>query len=131
MAEKKLQKSSSKTIPRIAKHEEEKFMAFIKQVEIGSYDKLDASHITEVLAQRKQVNEFIHEENMQEHERFKIIQRDSLAQLIVVIAFALIILVMVAIVDKNYLPEALSLVVGFIGGFGVGKTFKEYSRKEN
>ena len=51
-------------------------MAIMRQIESSSFDKMDGAHITEVLAQRRQVREYIHEENMQEHERYKFSKMD-------------------------------------------------------
>ncbi|MEK7592867.1 MAG: hypothetical protein AAB508_05775 [Patescibacteria group bacterium] len=116
--------------PKIERADEEKFMAIMRQIESSSFDKMDGAHITEVLAQRRQVREYIHEENMQEHERYKILQKNGLIQLIIIILFALIILSMVAIVDKSYFPQAITLIIGFLGGFGVGKSIKEPQKND-
>ncbi|MBI5613570.1 hypothetical protein HY947_01475 [Candidatus Gottesmanbacteria bacterium] len=117
--------------PKIEREDEEKLMAIMRQIESSSFDKMDSEHITEVLAQRRQVREYIHEENMQEHERFKILQKNGLVHLIIIILFALIILLMVVFVDKSYFPQAITLIIGFLGGFGVGKSIKDPQKNEN
>lgn len=116
---------------KISSVEEEKFMAIMKQVEGASISNLSEGHITEVLSLRRKIGEYIHNENMQEHERFKIIQTNSLIQLCILLGFAIIVLALVSYVDKNYLPQAITLIIGFVGGFGLGKTVKEPSGKKN
>lgn len=130
MPSRKVQKTP-KTIPLITTQDEEKLTMIMKQIERGSFENMDATQITEVLSQKRQVNEYIHEENMQEHERFKILQRNAIVQWGVIVVFALIIFLVVAVVDKSYMPQALTLIIGFIGGFGIGKTFKEPQNKKD
>ncbi len=111
-------------LPKISSTEEEKFMAIMNMVGESSLNNLSPENISEVLSQRRKIGEYIHEENMQEHERFKIIQNIGLIQFVLLILFAIVILVLVAVVDKTYLPQALTLIIGFIGGFGIGKSQK-------
>lgn len=75
------QLSSTQKPPHITHVEEEKFMAIMRQIGDDSLNNLSEGNITEVINQRKKIAEYIHEENMQEHERFKIIQQNSLIQL--------------------------------------------------
>lgn len=91
---------------------------------------MTGEHITEVISQRGKIADYIHEENMQEHERFKMLQTNTLVQLVVLLVFGVIILVLIAFVDKSYLPQALTLIFGFIGGFGLGRTFKDTTSKK-
>jgi len=58
---------------------------------------------------------------MQSHERFKISQRNRLVIWVGVIIFVIFILLLVAITMKEYLPEALRIVVAFLGGIGIGR----------
>ena len=111
--------------PQISSVEEEKFMAIMRQIGDSSLTNLSEQHISEVLIQRAKISEYIHNENMQEHERFKILQRNSLVELGSLLLFALIVLGLVAFTDKSYMPQALTLIIGFIGGFGLGKTRRD------
>lgn len=117
--------------PKISHVEEEKFMAIMRQISDASLDNLSGDHITEVINQRGKIADYIHEENMQEHERFKLVQKNSLIQLGCLLGFAVVILILIAFVNKDYLPQALTLIIGFIGGFGVGKTLKEPANKKD
>lgn len=123
--------TKASTPPSMSEQEEEKLTMIMRQIERGSYQNMDASHITEVLSQKRQVNDYIHEENMQEHQRFKMLQINSLIQLGILLSFAILVLGLVAFVDKTYLPQALTLIIGFVGGFGVGKTFKGPNSKKD
>src|SRR4030042_4670166 len=125
----KLRRENAKAIDekpkKISQVEEEKFMAIMRQVGDTNLSNLSGKHITEVLSQRRKIGEYIHTENMQEHERFKILQRNSLIQLGSILLFAIVILGLISVVDKTYLPQALTLIIGFVGGFGVGKSSKD------
>lgn len=117
-------------LPQISSIEEEKFIAILRQVEGGNLTNLSDEHIDEVLSQRRQINEYTHNENMQEHERFRIRQRNALIQLSLLLVFAIVVLLLVAIIDKSYLPQALTLIIGFVGGYGVGKAVKDPQTKK-
>ncbi len=123
--------SHSQKPPKISSIEEEKFMTIMKQIGDNTFNDLSAKDMTEVINQRGKIVEYVHEENMQEHERFKIIQTSSLIQLGALLGFAIIVLCLVAFVDKAYLPQALTLIIGFVGGFGVGKTLKDPQNKKD
>lgn len=116
--------------PKISHVEEEKFMAIMRQIGDNSLNNLSSENMTEVIKQRGKIADYIHEENMQEHQKFKIIQRNSLIQLGGLLGFAVIVIGLVGFVDRSYLPQALTLIIGFVGGFGVGKTFKEPTSKK-
>ena len=123
-----LGKSSNKTprtkLPALTE-EERKFAMIIRDIGKGDSDKMTEAHITEVQSQRKEIIGYIHEENMQSHERYKIEQSNTLIKLGGIIAFAVFILVLVALRMPNYLPQTLTLVVGFVGGFGLGKSMRD------
>lgn len=121
---------SAENIPQISSIEEEKFIAIMRQIEGNSLTNLSESHITEVLEQRRKIAEYVHSENMQDHERFKISQNNSLIQLGILLLFALIVLGLVAYVDKSYFPQSLTLLFGFISGFGVGKTMRDSTSRK-
>src|SRR5436190_11606777 len=104
--------SHSQKPPKISSIEEEKFMTIMKQIGDNTFNDLSAKDMTEVINQRGKIVEYVHEENMQEHERFKIIQTSSLIQLGALLGFAIIVLCLVAFVDKAYLPQALTLIIG-------------------
>ncbi|MBU3978926.1 hypothetical protein KJ980_07040 [Patescibacteria group bacterium] len=116
--------------PQISHVEEEKFMAIMRQIGDNSLNNLSPENIKEVINQRGKIADYIHEENMQEHERFKILQKNSLIQLGVLLTFAVIVLLLVAFINKDYMPQAITLIIGFVGGFGVGKTVKEPTKKD-
>lgn len=126
MTTKDIRKKDSSSKSRPVHSENEESLSFIfREIEHGTSEKMTEEHIGEVLSQRRKVHEYIHKENMQFHERYKIDQANSLWKMLIVIVFAIFMLVLVAVIMPEYLPEALALVVGFVGGFGIGKSAKD------
>lgn len=75
----------------------------------------------EILAQRKVVHSYIHEERMQDHEKFKISSSDSKYYVTLILVFVIIICSFVLFLKPDYFTQVLSALLGFAGGFGVGK----------
>ncbi len=74
-------------------------------------------HVSEVLSQRRQINEFINKDK----------ERSSYDQkyfLTVGLIFILLISGLVIWTYPEYLSQVLSLIMGGFGGFGVSKVFK-------
>lgn len=106
---------------KISSTEEEKFMALMRNIDDRSLNNMSEAHITEFLGQRRKIGEYIHEENMQQHERFKIVQKNSLYYFGGSLAFVTIVLIIVAVIDKTLILEVFKYLVVFLGGIGIGK----------
>lgn len=122
--------STNTSEARISKTEEEKFTMMLRQIEGSSFDSLSEEHVSEVLRQRSEVNGFIHSERMQVHERFKVRQANNRVYIVGGFIFSLVVIGVVVYTDKSYLPSVLSLIFGFSGGFGLGKTSGRSSETE-
>ncbi|MBI2454019.1 MAG: hypothetical protein HYV54_00360 [Parcubacteria group bacterium] len=88
-----------------------------------------AKQFDEILNQRKTVHGYIHEERMQEHDKFKINSKNDRFYLVIILIFVLLMSAGVLIFKPDFFTEVLSALLGFAGGFGVGK-FKSGSPKE-
>ena len=124
-------KSTSKELQKkkepLFTENEKKLALVFREIERGDSDKMNEDHISEVLSQRRKVHEYIHEENMQFHERFKIDHRNNLIKWGGIIGFVVFILLLVVYNMPAYLPEALRIVVAFLGGIGIGKGLQDAS----
>lgn len=97
----------------------EKSIQMIMQ-KITETDGIDFTerHIDEILSQRKEINGFIHKERMQKHERFKYTSTLNLAYVVIVLIFSGIVLYY----NEKYFTEVLFALIGFSGGYGIGKS---------
>lgn len=122
---KKQEKNDLKNRAPIFSESEKKLAIAFREIERVQNDNMNENHISEVLSQRRTVHQYIHEENMQFHERFKIDHRNNLIKWGGIIAFVVFILLLVTFTMKEYLPEALGIVVAFLGGIGIGKGIQD------
>jgi hypothetical protein len=122
--------SSPKNIPSLTRQDEEKLTMIMRQVEHGSFDKMTPENINQVLKRRETVDKYIHEEQMQEHERYKINQKNMLIQLFCIVGFSTFVILLVAIVSKDLIKEIVILLAGLVGGFGLGKSSNYYLKTE-
>lgn len=87
---------------------------------LGNQQKLpmNEKHVTEMLFQRRQINEFINKDK----------QRDSGDKryfLTAGLVFIFMISCLVLYTYPEYFTQVLSLIIGGFGGFGIGKGFKD------
>lgn len=79
---------------------------------------VNETHVTEMLAQRRQINDYINADKA----------RDSWDQkyyLTAGLVFILLISLLVIFTKPEYFTQVLSLVIGGFGGFGLGRVSKQ------
>ena len=79
---------------------------------------INEGHVTEMLLQRRQINEFINDDK----------NRNSWDQryfLTVGLVFILLISALVIFTHPEYFTQVLSLIIGGFGGFGLGRGFAQ------
>ena len=85
----------------------------------GSQDlPVTEEHISEMLSQRRQVNEFVNEGK----------KRDSYDQrycLTIGLLFIVVISALIIFTHPEYFTQVLSLIIGGFGGFGLGRASKK------
>jgi hypothetical protein len=87
----------------------------------GNDGLMTEAHVDEYLSQRREVHKYIHEEQMQEHERFKISSQDHRFYFAIATAFVVLIAGAVLFFQPDLFSEVLFALLGFLGGFGLGK----------
>ncbi|HUD04055.1 MAG TPA: hypothetical protein VMR73_01000 [Candidatus Paceibacterota bacterium] len=119
---KEVEKTAPTGIPKI-KEESTQTVQLLMQKIIGEGGITPTSQqFDEILAQRKTVYGYIHDERMQDHEKFKISSKDNKFTLVVVLLFILIISGGVLIWRPDYFTQVISALLGFAGGFGFGRS---------
>lgn len=79
---------------------------------------VNEEHITEILAQRRQINEFINKDK----ER---VSWDGRYYLTAGLIFILLISALVILTHPEYFTQVLALIIGGFGGFGLGRGTKQ------
>lgn len=77
--------------------------------------------VDEILAQRKTIYSYVHEERMQEHEEFKISKQAERFNLSVILIFMTIISAAVLWRKPEYFNQVLTGLLAFGGGYGIGR----------
>ena len=80
-------------------------------------DSLDITEkqVDEVLAQQRQIHEFVHQDKQRE-------SWDKRFYFFVTLVASLIVIILVLFFAKQFLTQGLSLIVGGIGGYGLGRS---------
>ncbi len=93
----------------------EKIQMVLASLNNPSNFNVTSEHLDEILAQRKQVNEFVHEDKKEElaHQRF--ILRWSLISILVMS-------VLILWKAPEYFTQVITALIAGLGGFGIGKS---------
>ena len=81
-------------------------------------NQVTEDHINELLAQRRQVNEYVNEDRKRS-------SWDKKYYLTIGLAFILLISCLIIFTHPEFFTQVLSLIIGGFGGFGLGKVSKE------
>ncbi len=79
---------------------------------------VNEEHVTEILAQRRQINGFINEDKQRE-------SSDQRYFLTAGLIFILLISALTILKKPEYFTQVLSLIIGGFGGFGFGRATKK------
>lgn len=79
---------------------------------------VNEEHVTEMLSQRRQINEFINTDKGRD-------SYDKKYYLTVGLIFILLISALVIFTYPEYFTQVLALIIGGFGGFGLGRAFKQ------
>jgi hypothetical protein len=105
----------------------EKLQVVMQSLTEGSGTKLSENQVNEVLSQRREVNGYIHEERMQRHERYKIGSKDKRLYFFLALLFS----VLVMCLKPEYFTEVLFALLGFAGGYGVGRGAERHEEEQS
>lgn len=122
-------KTTNTVVGEVKEESNQTLQLLLEKVMGGESFTPTSQQFDEILAQRKTVHSYIHEERMQEHDRFKIQSKDGKYQLTVLLVFVLLLAIIVLIWQPDYFTQVLFALLGFAGGFGVGK-YKPQSKQE-
>ncbi len=85
---------------------------------------LNEKQIDQIISQRGQINDFIHKERMQKHDRFKILSSERKIYFCSGILFILILGGAILFLKPDMLEKFFLVIISIFGGFGIKEIFK-------
>ncbi len=96
----------------------EKLQMLMASLSGGQDLPVNEDHVTEMLSQRRQINEFINKDKGRD-------SKDRKYFLTAGLIFILLISALIIFTRPEYFTQVLSLIIGGFGGFGFGKGFSK------
>ncbi|MDQ5953199.1 MAG: hypothetical protein QG551_427 [Patescibacteria group bacterium] len=113
-------KSDNKVTPEsklVSERSDNMSMLLQKVIGTDSFNPTE-QQVDEVLSQRRQVLSYVHEDRKQE-------STDKKFYFTLTLVATTVIILLVLFFAKEYLTQVLSLIIGGLGGYGIGKTQKD------
>ncbi len=85
---------------------------------------LNEQQIDQIILQRAQVNDYIHKERMQKHDRFKILSSERKIYFCSGLVFVLILGGAILFLKPDLLEKFFLVIISIFSGFGIKEMFK-------
>lgn len=118
-------------VQKVSEEKQRELLMMMQHINDDNGVDFTENQVDKILEQKGKVFDYIHEERMQEHERYKIQSRDGRFYFGWVLVFFVLLLGTVIFRVPEYTSQVLSGVFGLLSGLGIGTSIGYKLKKEN